>query len=393
VADPADQRAGDGSAGPQPLVPLRVQGSVATSRMRFEGRAGALLGTPRWDGELRGTAPSLAEVGRVLGVTLPHTPPVDLQGHIAQTRGVWHLRVDKASVGRSVLRGALRFEQRTQPPRLSGELSGPRLLLADLAPAIGARGGSSADATPAGRVLPRRRFDLPSLQRMDADVQMRLDTLDLGSAALAPLRDLSTRMRLQGGVLRLEQLQARVAGGQFQGSTQLEATPRGARWQAQLRVSGIDTAGWLRGWRADTAGNSGPGAPASQAYLSGELWGNLDVKGTGRSTAEILGALDGRAQFQIRDGTLSHLATEVMGLDVAQALGVAIRGDRPLALRCARLNLVATDGVLQPRPAVVDNVDSTIWLTGRVSLRDETLDLRAITRPKDWSPLSLRPPP
>jgi uncharacterized protein involved in outer membrane biogenesis len=94
----------------------------------------------------------------------------------------------------------------------------------------------------------------------------------------------------------------------------------------------------------------------------------------------------------VRDGTLSHLATEVMGLDVAQALGLVLTGDRSLPLNCARLSLVAQNGVVQPRPAVLDNADSTIWITGQVNLRDESLDLRAIIRPKDWSPLSLRTP-
>jgi uncharacterized protein involved in outer membrane biogenesis len=242
---------------------------------------------------------------------------------------------------------------------------------------------------------------------MDANVLMQLDVLDLGSDSVMPLRDLKTRIVLHAGVLRLEALQASVAGGRFQGVTQLDANATPARWQAQLSVSGIDLAGWLRGLgkpeasspersaagqrRQRQAARQGGEQPV-QAYLTGELAGEVNVNGAGNSTAQILGSLSGRAQLNIREGTLSYLATEVMGLDVAQALGVVISGDRPLPLNCARLTLVARNGVVEPRPAVLDNVDSTIWLTGRVSLRDETLDLRAITRPKDWSPLSLRTP-
>ena len=391
-----------------PWVPLRVQGQVASSTVFFEGQAAALMGSPRWDGALRFKGPSLALVGRPLGVTLPQSPPFDLQGHIAQTSGVSLLRVDKATVGSSQLRGELRFDHQTQPRRLSGQLSGPRLALADLGPAVGGRTEGTRDTTPPGRVLPHRHFDLPSLKAMDADVQMQLDVLDLGSASVAPLKNLRTVVHLQGGVLRLQDLQARVAGGQFSGSTELDANASPARWQARLHLSGIDMAGWLRGLRKNDApaprtrsrqglkqerqqARAGGDQPL-QAYLTGELAGDVDVKGAGRSTAEILGSLSGRAQLAIREGTLSYLATEVMGLDVAQALGVVIQGDRPLPLRCARLVLSASNGVVQPRPAVLDNVDSTIWLTGRVNLRDETLDLRAITQPKDWTPLSLRAP-
>jgi uncharacterized protein involved in outer membrane biogenesis len=40
----------------------------------------------------------------------------------------------------------------------------------------------------------------------------------------------------------------------------------------------------------------------------------------------------------------------------------------------------------------MDNKDSTMWITGQVSLRDESLNLHVVTRPKDWSLLSLRTP-
>ncbi len=391
-----------------PWVPLKVRGTVAYSSLEFDGRAGSLLGSPRWDGALHFKGPSLAQVGRPLGVTLPQTPPFDLHGHIAQNAGVWALRVDKATVGSSQLQGELRFDQHAQPRRLTGQLSGPRLALADLGPAVGGRSAGIPDPTPPGRVLPHRRFDLPSLKAMDADVQMALELLDFGSANVAPLRKLKTRIRLDGGVLRLQDLQASVAGGQFQGSTQLDANAVPARWQARLNVSGIDMAGWVQGLRTDEAPARGTppaarlqrertqarqgGEQAPQAYLTGELTGEVDVNGVGQSTAEFLGTLNGRAELSIREGTLSYLATEVMGLDVAQALGVLIQGDRPLPLNCARLRLVARRGVVEPRPAVLDNADSTLWLTGRINLEHESLALRIITQPKDWSPLSLRAP-
>lgn len=396
------------SAEEAPWVPLRVEGTVASSRVLFDGQAAALIGAPRWDGGLHFRGPSLAQVGRPLGVTLPDTPPFELRGRISQSGGEWRLAVERATIGRSELRGELRYFQRETPPRLTGQLNGPRLALADLGPAVGTRRPGQRAPEDTGRVLPQRRFDLPSLKAMNAEVQMALDTLDFGTPALAPLRDLKTLIRLHGGVLHLEQLEATVAGGRVKGNTRLDANASPARWKAQLSLAGIDIAGWLRALRSDDAAQPAPqsatamkrqrqqarqgGDQPPQAYLTGELTGELDVTGAGRSTAEILGSLDGRAQLGIRDGTLSYLATEVMGLDVAQALGVIFTGDRPLPLRCARLNLVAKDGVVQPRPAVLDNVDSTIWLTGQVNLRKETLDLRAITRPKDWSPLSLRTP-
>jgi uncharacterized protein involved in outer membrane biogenesis len=69
-----------------------------------------------------------------------------------------------------------------------------------------------------------------------------------------------------------------------------------------------------------------------------------------------------------------------------------VQGDRPLPLRCARLDLLLTQGVARPRLAVLDNSDSTVSIDGQIDLRDESLALRATVKPKDFSPLSLRTP-
>ena len=127
-----------------------------------------------------------------------------------------------------------------------------------------------------------------------------------------------------------------------------------------------------------------------------QVWAVIRKKtkasGAGNSTAEIIAHLDGQALLQVHEGTLSHLLTELAGLDVAQALGVFIRGDRPLPLRCARLDLVIQQGIVQPRLAFLDNDDSSMTMGGKVDLRDESLDLRVTVQPKDFSPLTLRAP-
>lgn len=395
-----------------PWVPMRVEGTVGTSSLLFDGQAAALLGTPRLEGELRFKGRSLAAVGDPLGITLPQTPPFDLRGTLAHEGGAWRLQARRATIGSSRLAGELLFDQRTKPARLSGQLTGSRLALADLGPAIGATGGvkDKDDGAAAGRVLPQRRFDLPSLKAMDADVQMDIDQLDLGTTAMAPLTRLKTRVLLGGGVLQLQDLKASVSGGSIQGSTQLDANASPAAWAARLDFTGIDMAGWVRGLStsdAPGAETKTPGAAALrrernqarqggdqpvQSYLTGQLFGSVNVRGAGRSTAEILGSLDGPVRLRLSDGTLSHLATEALGLDLAQSLGVLIRGDQPLPLRCARIDLTARAGVLTPTLAVIDSADSSIRITGEVSLRDESLALRVVTRPHDWSPLSLRTP-
>ena len=398
---------GDGRSA-QDDVPLSVEGRVGATTLRFVGQAAALAADRRLRGHLQLRGPSLASVAEPLGLTLPQTPPFALDGRLAHADGLWQLRVTRAAIGGSLLEGEFQLDPRAQPVRLQGRLGGPRLRWSDLGPAVG------ADEPPAARdrVLPQREFDLPSLRAMDADVQVAIDELDFGSQALAPLHDLRTRLQLQGGVLQLQQLSAEVAGGRFRGNSQLDATVEPARWDASLRFNGIDVARWIAGLRQPVAGaRSEPAAPVAAARaasprsraarptsttapptLTGTLRGGLQVSGRGRSTAQILGSLDGRVQVALRDGALSHLATEALGLDVAQALGVLLRGDRPLPLSCALLDLGVQRGVAQLLHGSVENADTAMQVEGRVDLGEERLALRMTARPKDVSPFSLRAP-
>jgi hypothetical protein len=206
--------------------------------------------------------------------------------------------------------------------------------------------------------------------------------LDLGSKILEPLKPLRTHLVLGGGVLTLRELEARTASGQLGGTVQLDGREGLALWTADLRWSGVRLERWVHQTRA-------AGAPP---YVTGSLDGQARVAGQGRSTAAILGSLRGGVRMQLVGGTVSHLAIEAAGLDIAQGLGVLIKGDDALPVQCTVADLVAEQGVLRPRVLVLETRDSTLWVDGSLSLASEALDLRVLVSPKDFSPMALRTP-
>ena len=82
------------------------------------------------------------------------------------------------------------------------------------------------------------------------------------------------------------------------------------------------------------------------ANVARELIGAY-LKGTGRSTAELLGSSDGGAVVVMSGGKLSNLLLEIVGIDIAEALGFVIGEDKPVAVRCAVADFKVTDGVLK----------------------------------------------
>ena len=389
-------------------VPLTLHATLGRAELQLQGSALDLLQLRGLNARFKLSGPSLAAVGDPLGVTLPTTAPFRAHGNIQKNGPVWDIQVDQARLGATLLKAALKFEPARPVPLLSGRLGGSRLALADLGPVLGttaavaapaaAPAASAASAAPVlatpaaallpastrgrGRLLPNRPFDLAALRKMDADVLIDIDEVDANSALLAPLRPLHAHLRLTQGLLSLEALDARMGGGRLSGSVQLDGRTHQALWSTQLNWQAVRLEHWLRLPRK-------AGAPP---FVTGYLNGHADLAGTGRSTAEILASLNGRVRAELKGGSVSHLVIEAAGLDVAESLGLLIKGDEPLAVHCAVADLRIRAGVLHPQVMVMDTSDSSVLVDGTVSLDRETLALRAIVNPKDFSPLTLRSP-
>ncbi len=398
--------AGAASVGLQPLlgsdgvarpVPVAMRLRVGRAGFGFQGTVTDPLHLTGLTGSFGAAGPSLAAVGDPLGVTLPSTGAFALRGRLAKTGEVWNVVTDDATVGASRLEAALTYDTGPDVPVLAGRVGGARFLLVDLLPALGVAtvpivAPVPLDAPPpptrlaprpaGARTLPDREFDLPSLRAMDADVQLAFDRAELGRLFALPLQPLQAHLGLRGGRLTIDHIDARTADGSLAGTVTLDATAETARWTSDLRWNGVRLERWLNQPRRD------PPSP----YITGRLNGGAKLQGQGRSTAQILGSLDGNVWSTLADGRLSHLAIEAAGLDVAQALGVMVSGDKLLAIDCAIVDLEARHGVLRPRTMVVDTSDSTLWMDGSLSLANESLDLRAIVHPKDFSPMTLRSP-
>lgn len=376
-------------AGSREPVALQLQLASAAGTLRFDGQAVDLLAQRALSGRLEVQGRSLAGLGQLFNMTLPATPAYRLQAELQHAQqeppGVWQVAVHKASVGGSDLQGALRFDarplERGGRGRLSGTLRSQRMRLADLGPAVGA---GTPPAAQGGRVLPQRSFDLPSLRAMDADVRFDIARLELkeGGAEVRPLAPLAARLRLDDGLLRLDELQAGLALGRLTGAMSLDARKAGkALWDADLRLAQLQLERWLPAVRERAV-----------PWVSGRFSGALQLKGRGRSTAELLASADGQLALVWQQGAISSLALEAAGLDIAQGLGWLLRGDKALPVRCGVAMLRVADGHARPAPVVIDTSDTTLWMEGEVSLADERLNLRLLAAPRDRSLLTLRSP-
>ncbi|MFC5302558.1 AsmA family protein [Azospira restricta] len=374
--------------------PIAVEGQADYAGLHLDF-AGTLVADA-----LRGTVavrgPSLSLLGRLFDTTLPTTAPFRLQGSVARDFGEspqWRITVASARVGRSDLAGEFTYDAAASPPRLDGTLTGRNFVLADLAPAFGTRDADGAVVRPAGgRTLPDRPLDLPSLTRLDAGIAIDLRQVDLGAAFRQPIAPLRARLTLAGGRLTLADIDARSARGRLSGTLAVDASQPRPQWRADLGWDGVRLDRWLKAAQAADDDIRRRGDEAPPPWFTGTLHGRTRLVGHGRSSAELLASLDGRASLSVRDGSLSHLLLEGLGLDVAQGLGLLLRGDDRQPVQCAVIDLEAKRGRVTPRVAVIATPVTVVMVDGSIDFARERLDLRVAAKPQNVSPLTLRSP-
>lgn len=396
-------------------APISSQGWLQYGKveLRFDGAVHDALGEQKIKGKLQIKGPSLGELGDLFNVTLPTTSDFALQGNLSKDTTGWHVAIDSATVGKSQLSGTFHYDPRPEKASLNGELRGKRFILADLAPAF----GNDASQPDSDKVFPDKPLNFTSYKRMNANISINIDYVDLGKAFREPIAPFKADLNLNKSKLSLAKISAKTATGSLSGTiaidaheeqntakaaTNLQPSPPNtadkpepgsvpADWQIDLQLEDIDLARLLA-VSAQREQAVAKGKVQDSHYVSGKLNGRFDLKGQGESTAQLLGSLNGKVALHVVDGKISHLALEAMGIDAAQAIGLLIKGDANLPMQCAVVNFQAKNGMAYSQLSLVDTDVTTVLLHGDIKLSQEQMNLKLSAYPKNFSPLTARSP-
>jgi uncharacterized protein involved in outer membrane biogenesis len=330
-----------------------------------------------------------ADLFPLAGIAAPDTPPYKLSGTLLRKGTVFTYQKFAGTVGDSDLAGNLQFDTGRDRMLISGDLHSKTLKLKDLGLVVGAPAGTASRQgvneeqralaerfRNSDRVLPDASLDFARVRSVDADVTLKAQSLD---APGLPLEDLDLRVRLENSLLALKPLKVGVAGGRAEGGVVIDARQDKVKTDYDLRLSGFKFEEILR--RAGVPGHG-----------SGIINGRIQLVGEGNSVRRSLGAADGQVSAVMEGGQLSSVATELIGLDIAEAIGFAVQGDKTFPVRCVVADFNVRDGLMDPRALVIDTTDTLVLGEGDISLKREALNLRIVANPKDASPLTARTP-
>ncbi len=333
-----------------------------------------------------------ADLYPYLGVAAPETPPYHLVGTLDRKGDTWFFKSFKGTVGHSDLEGNLEFKTGSKPIFIGGDLVSNNLNLVDLGLAVGAptkvspgdkavspeQRQVSANYHKSPRVLPNAPLNMAMVQHVNTDVTFKGTHI---SAQDLPLSDLDLRVRIDNGVLSLDPLSVGVAGGRVAGGVVIDTRDPRVKTDYDLRLSKFQ----LRDFFAKA------GHPE---WGSGDIEGRIRLTGYGNTVAKSLGAANGQTSVIVDHGVVSNLMADLMGEDLAKAIGLVISGkeNKPVRLRCVVADFDVRDGVMDPKPFLIDTDKSILGMRGQIRLKDETLHLQLNGYPKQATPIDLNSP-
>ncbi|PWC87243.1 membrane biogenesis protein [Azospirillum sp. TSH100] len=348
---------------PKPY-PLKIDAAVGKTKGHIEGSVGEPVKMEGVDLSVALSGDDMAEIFPIVGIPTPKTRPYAISGHLGREGKVWTFRGMNGKVGESDLSGDVLVDTGGDRPMVKADLTSNRLAALDLAGLIGAspRGSDDYPTRGNGRVIPATPIPVEKLRNTDMDVRLRGKRVE---APFAPLEGLEMQVKLANGDLHVDPLTLGIGGGRIAGTVQLDGKGKVPAMRTNLDIRAMK----LSAFFSDTS---------FAGQIGGTVAGRIQLAGTGRTVADLLATSDGKIGVAVDGGRVTSLAVKGLKTNILETLGVVISGSKPMPFNCLVGNMAVQNGIAQVEALVLDTPETLVTGKGRISLRNEALDLRIV---------------
>ena len=395
-------------------VHLTGQGRLRGQPLRLEGRAGSLYALHAGENpypiqvsfqlgethaQLDGTVsepwqftglkanvafkgPDPARLSPLLPFALPHFPPYQFEGHLQRAGHSWAMQDFKGTIGRSDVAGTLVVDTSDQRLFLRGDLQSQLLQVDELTAAMSQ---PQEQATPPTRtadkagnrqVIPNIAIDPALLRLLDAELRFRGKRI---RGIKLPLSDISTTIQMHRGNLTLSPTMG-LGGGTLRAEIEVVGRHNPVKSAVNATFDQVDLREVLR-------------QLANTPAAFGKLDGRIALIGIGSSLDAFLESMDGDVSLTMAGGHLDSLMIELVGLDVGEAIVIALVDPKDkVPIRCLLADFMVSDGKLQTQLLLFDTADTKIVGEGSIDIGKEVIDLKLEPRAKDLSLFSAEAP-
>lgn len=348
---------------PKPY-PLKIDATVGKTKGHIEGSVGEPVKMEGVDLSVALSGDDMAEIFPIVGIPTPKTRPYSISGHLGREGKVWTFRGMNGKVGESDLSGDVLVDTGGDRPMVKADLTSNRLAALDLAGLVGAspRGTDDYPTRGNGRVIPATPIPVEKLRNTDMDVRLRGKRVE---APFAPLEGLDMKIRLANGNLHVDPLSLGIGGGKIAGMVQVDGSGKVPAMRTNLDIRAMKLSSFFS--ETSFAGQVG-----------GTVAGRIQLAGTGKTVADLLATSDGKIGVAVDGGRVTSLAVKGLKTNILETLGVVISGSKPMPFNCLVGNMAVQNGIAQVEALVLDTPETLVTGKGRISLRNEAMDLRIV---------------
>jgi hypothetical protein len=340
------------------------------------------------DVDLTLSGPNLDQIYPLLGIPGPPTAPYKISGKLERDPGVWKFVKTTWRVGDSDLSGDITVDERKKPELLTAKLVSNNLAFKDLAPLVGAPPGSGTvnqkqaqtqqQLQARGELFPDVPLHVEKLRAMNMDVT--LDARKVVAPAYLPVQALSFRVLINNGIAKVNPIKLTLIGsGSINGEIGIDARTDTPKVHANLTGSAIELKTFFRNSKFFDS-------------TQGTVQGHVNLIGTGRSLAHVMGTSNGDVEIAMTGGTISSLMVSEASLQLFDALILYVTGDHRIPILCAAGRMNVQNGTITFDRTLLDTQKSILHVNGTVGLHSQAVNVEVKADPKSFDLLDLHGP-
>ncbi|MDJ0958297.1 MAG: AsmA family protein [Arenicellales bacterium] len=368
-----------GDKGTQTSLVVNVESNGA--KVTVDGDLSDLQSFESVDVDIAVNASSLSDFSKFAQRELPEQGPFNLTGTIHAQPNEYRLddfqmTLDQQKIDGNI--GIVLADNETAPSLINGQLNIPFL---DLSPLItpepseemsdqtqvvteddtppkkptGKRADGIEEVEETEEVAADRLFltdPLPvdALKDYDADISVTADRLKVGKVDFT---EMDIKLSLKDGLLRVDPINSIAGDGTIAGAFELDARSDPTKLSVDVKID-----------------------DAPMPRLGGGLDFNLDLDGTGKSMAELMGGLNGQVLIVMRDGRLEKSLMTGFGTSLTESINPLSKDDPYTTVECAILRMEIEDGMVNFERKLAMQTTKVTWRGGGdINLKTEGLDV------------------
>ena len=364
-----------GVTDPNVPYPVDLKGNIEKIEFTISGKIQDPVAAKGIDVSFSFKGDDLARIENITKKPLPITGPFQISSHLVSAK-LEKIQVSDMLIelGNSRLNGSATLDRSGKKPKISGDLVSKTLDLRPVLTKTEKKSGAEKEKKPkrkSNRLFPNTPLEIDALNRINAVVDLQIKQLLLPNLAIDHIK---TRTRLTDGNLTVDPLTAAIGGGKLVNHMNIRAKGDMAFVDVDMNIKQMDLGEMLKKLKIDQS-------------LEGILDFDIDLKGQGKSVAEIMAGLNGNVVASLGKGKIPTGYLNFLSADIASTLMSIINPFEEkidsAQINCAVCDFNIKNGIAKSDVIMVDDPIKTLFSKGTINLKTEGLDFRIETNPKE----------